>query len=148
MKPRVARRIVILTLAPLCAVFLATQGLAQSQAGDTPYAKMAPLEQYLMDPNVEIALARSAAPDAISRDATVAIMGRHGYETAIEGKNGFVCAVQRSWTGGFNSPEFWNPQVRSAICYNPAAARSVLPWIYMRTNWYWQDSPRNKSPTA
>lgn len=133
MKPRVMRRIVILTSALLCAVFLATQGSAQSQADGTPYPKMAPLDQYLMDSNAEIALARSAAPDAVSRDATVVVMGRHGYETAIEGKNGFVCAVQRAWTGGFNSPAFWNPKIRGAVCYNPAAVRSVLPWIYMRT---------------
>ncbi|HLW76455.1 MAG TPA: hypothetical protein VKS01_05705 [Bryobacteraceae bacterium] len=41
-----------------------------------------------------IALARSAAPAAISQDAGVMLLGRHGYETAIRGKNGFVCIVE------------------------------------------------------
>lgn len=55
---------------------------------------MAPLEQYLIqDRKAEIALAQSAAPESISRDAEVLVLGRHGYETAVKGKNGFVCIV-------------------------------------------------------
>jgi hypothetical protein len=72
---------------------------ANAQATKTPYPNMAPLEQYLMDRNAEIALAQTAAPESISRDAEVLVLGRHGYETALKGKNGFVCVVQRSWTG-------------------------------------------------
>ena len=26
---------------------------------------------------------------------------------AVEGKNGFVCMVERSWMSAFDSPEFW-----------------------------------------
>ena len=41
--------------------------LAQAQTSKTAYPNMAPLEQYLMpDRDAEIALARSAAPEAIS----------------------------------------------------------------------------------
>jgi hypothetical protein len=50
----------------------------------------------MADRNAEIALARSAAPDAISRDAEVLVLGRNGYQTAVTGKNGFVCVVERS----------------------------------------------------
>ena len=39
-------------------------------------------------------MARSAAPDSISRGATILVLGRQGYETAVEGKNGFVCMVE------------------------------------------------------
>jgi hypothetical protein len=39
-------------------------------------------------------------PESISRDAEVMVLGRHGYEIAVKGKNGFVCIVQRSWTAG------------------------------------------------
>jgi hypothetical protein len=74
---------------------MAHQAMAQDIA--TPYSKMAPIEQYLMDRTAEIALARNAAPDAISRDATVLVLGRRGYETAVEGKNGWVCMVGRGW---------------------------------------------------
>ena len=31
------------------------------------------------------------------------------------------------------SPEFWNPTIRGPICFNPPAARSVLPSTYKRT---------------
>lgn len=112
---------------------LGTAQQSQEQGNKTPYPKMAPLEQYLMDRDAEIALARSAAPESISRDATVVVLGRHGYETAVEGKNGFVCAVERSWMSAFDYPNFWNPRVRGALCYNPPAARSVLPVVYLRT---------------
>jgi hypothetical protein len=47
---------------------------AQAQEAKEPYPSMAPLDQYLMDRNAEIAMARSAAPEAISRDADVTAM--------------------------------------------------------------------------
>jgi hypothetical protein len=100
----------------------------------TAYPSMASIEQYLMaDRNSEIALARSAAPAAISSDAKILIFGRQGYETAIKGKNGFVCMVERSWMSPFNSTEFWNPKTRAPLCFNPAAARSILPLTFKRT---------------
>ena len=110
---------------------------ARAQDGQMLYPSMAPVEQYLMtDRNAEIALARSAAPEAISRDATILVLGRDGYETAVEGKNGFVCAVERGWMGPFNGEDaanFWNPKLRGPLCFNPPAARSVLPTTYKRT---------------
>ncbi|HET7208458.1 MAG TPA: YciI family protein [Terriglobales bacterium] len=106
---------------------------AAAQDAKQPYATMARVEEYLMDRNAEIALARSAAPDAVSRDATFLILDRHGYETAVEGKNGWVCMVERGWMATFDSPEFWNPKVRGANCLNPPAARSMLPLAYKRT---------------
>jgi hypothetical protein len=97
---------------------------------------MAPLDQYLMpDRNAEIAMARSAAPAAISADATILVLGRHGYETAVEGKNGFVCVVERSWMSPVDSADFWNPNLRGPVCFNPPAARSILPATYKRTEW-------------
>jgi len=97
------------------------------------YPTMAPVEQYLMERDAEIALARSAAPDAISHDATVIVLTRHGYETAVQGKNGWVCWVGRAWMAMFDHPEFWNPKVRAAECINAPAARSVLPYVYKHT---------------
>src|SRR5580693_5722554 len=106
---------------------------AQAQDAKTPYPNMAPLDQYLTERNTEIALARSAAPESISRDAEVLVLGRHGYEIAAEGKNGFVCMVERSWTAGIEDPEFWNPKLRAPICFNPPAVRSYLPQTIMKT---------------
>ena len=110
---------------------------SRSQDPKMKYPSMAPIEQYLMtDRNAEIALARSAAPESISRGATILVLGRHGYETAVEGKNGFVCAVERGWMGPFDgkfAANFWNPKVRGPLCFNPPAARSILPITYKRT---------------
>jgi hypothetical protein len=107
-------------------VVLGTVHQAMAQAAATPYSKMAPIDQYLMaDRAAEIALARSAAPESISRDAEVMILGRHGFETAVKGTNGFVCIVGRSWTSAADA-DFWNPKVRVPMCVNAAAARSYL----------------------
>jgi hypothetical protein len=106
---------------------------AQAQDAKGPYPNMAPLDQYLMDRDAEIAMARSAA---ISRDADVLVLGRHGYETAVKGKNGFVCVVERGWMGPFKgdfAKNFWNPKMRGPVCFNPPAARSILPLTYNRT---------------
>ncbi len=107
----------------------------QGQAPKTSYPSMAPLEQYLMpDRKAEIALARSAAPESISGDAKIMVLGAHGYETAAEGKNGFVCLVERAWMSPADDPGFWNPKLRGPICFNPPAARSVLPATFERTD--------------
>ena len=109
--------------------FLVPRAPAQSDK----YSRMAPVDQYLMERNAEILLARSAAPDSISSDATILVLGREGYETAVQGKNGFVCMVERSWMEAFDSPAFWNPKVRGAECLNRQSARSILPIAYLRT---------------
>jgi hypothetical protein len=100
----------------------------------TQYPTMAPLDQYLIaDRNAEIALARSAAPTSISGDATVLVFEKNGYRTAVKGKNGFTCLVERAWMSPFDSPEFWNFKMRGPICYNPAAVRTILPYTMNRT---------------
>ena len=105
----------------------------KTAAQSDKYPKMAPVDQYLMEENAEIQLARSAAPDSISRDATILVLGRQGFETAVEGKNGFVCMVGRGWMAAFDWPEFWNPKVRAADCLNPQAARSIVPIALLRS---------------
>ncbi len=135
MKPNPLRTFALRNVALLVVVAAAWQ--AQAQDAKASYLTMAPLDQYLMtDRNAEIALARSAAPEAISGDADVLVLGRHGYETAVKGKNGFVCAVERAWMGPFEgdgADGFWNPKIRGPVCFNPPAARSILPMTYKRT---------------
>src|SRR5580692_631870 len=123
------RKFTIIGLASsVLVVALGASSRAQAQS-KSPYPSMAALNQYLMpDRNAEIALARSAAPDSISRDAKVLVLGPHGYEIAVEGKNGFVCVVERGWMGPFDgelSANFWNPRIRGPVCFNPPAARSI-----------------------
>jgi hypothetical protein len=107
---------------------------ARAQEAKAQYPSLAPIEQYLMESEAEISLARSAAPASISGGAEVLVLGRHGYETAVKGKNGFVCVVERSWMAAFDGAEFWNPKIRAPICFNPAAARSILPLTVKRTD--------------
>jgi hypothetical protein len=118
----------------LLALALLLSPVLQAQKADTPYPNMAPLEQYLMaDRNAEIALARTAAPKAISDNAEIMVLDREGYKTAVKGTNGFVCMVERAWSGGLDFTEFWNPKNRSPICFNPPAARSYVPITIAKT---------------
>ena len=119
----------------ICALLLAGPSTHRTSAQTTvgPYPKMAPLDQYLMTRDAEVALARSAAPDAVSHDASVLVLTRHGYQTAVEGKNGWTCIVDRGWSGMLDHPDFWNPKIRAAACLNPAAVRSFLPYDLKRT---------------
>jgi hypothetical protein len=112
-------------------VLSALAGFAAAAA--TPYERMVPLKEYLMPAGSEIALARSAAPAAISDKATVLTLDSQGYQTAVRGTNGFTCLVERSWGALFQSPDFWNPKIRVPICYNAAASRSVLAYTLRRT---------------
>jgi hypothetical protein len=108
---------------------------AATKTGAMQYAKMAPVEQYLMaDKDAEIALARTAAPESVSRDAEVLVLTRHGFETAVKGKNGFVCVVGRGWTSAAD-PDYWNPKVRVPMCVNAAAAHTYLRRVTQETEW-------------
>src|SRR6185437_12367326 len=106
----------------------------QAQAEEGPYPAMAPLDEYLIaDENSEIALARSAAPPSISDGAEVMVLGRKGFTTAVKGTNGFLCVVERSWGAATDASEFWNPKIRSPICFNPQAARTFARIFLMKT---------------
>lgn len=117
----------------LLAAGVAGPAIAAQQA-QHGYPGMAPLSQYLMaDRAAEISLARSAAPAAISDHATVMVLQPHGYTAAVEGTNGYVCIVDRAWMSAFDAPQFWNPKLRGPMCFNPQAARSILPITLKRT---------------
>src|SRR5579863_9275538 len=116
------------------AALLGTVPQARAQSEKSSYSAMAPLSEYLIaDQNSEIALARSAAPASIAKEAEVMVLGREGYTTATTGKNGFLCLVERAWGAATDEAEFWNPKVRSPICFNPAAARTFVPIYLMKT---------------
>lgn len=117
----------------LLMVVIAAGWQVNAQDAKTTYPAMAAVDQYLMERNAEIKLAKSAAPDSISHDAEVMVLGRRGYETVVKGQNGFVCTVLRSWTAGIDDPDFWNPKIRAAICFNAAAARTYLPITIKKT---------------
>ncbi len=99
---------------------------------------MAPIDSYLMaNRDDEIAMARSAAPASIAAHASVMVLDRHGYVTAVKGTNGFVCLVVRSWDNEFDSKSdvFWNPQFHAPFCLNASGAQYELTLYLMRTQW-------------
>src|SRR5260370_667469 len=98
-------------------VVLATGYQAMAQDATAAYPNMAPIEQYLMDRTAEMALARSAAPESISRDAEILVLGRHGFETAGQGTNG--CA---------EFPHRWCKRHPSASDYVRDCRATLVRW--------------------
>ncbi len=138
---RCSGRVAIVT--GLSALFLSEVEGAHAEGAGPAYPEMAPLALYRSESREdEIALARSAAPASIANDAEVLTLGAHGHDVAIEGKNGFVCIVERAWANDFDNSDFWNPKVRAPNCFNAAAARSVLPTYLRRTQWVLAGVPR------
>ena len=127
MRTTVTNAFVLLTL------FVLPQAVRSAPGEAGRYPAMAPLGEYLMSRDAEVALARSAAPASIADGATVMVLGRQGYTTAITGTNGFVCYVERSWAKATDDPEFWNPKLRSPNCFNQPAANSVAQVYLMKT---------------
>jgi hypothetical protein len=126
--------IAIATSALVVLVLLSCPIRPRAQVEKVLYPSMAPLDQYLIaDEKAEIALARSAAPASVSGGAEVMVLRRGGYTTAMNGPNGFVCLVERSWANTTDDPQFWNPKVRAPHCFNAAAATTFLPFFLMKT---------------
>jgi len=102
-------------------------------------AKYPPLSEYMMARDAEIALAKSAAPQAISDRATIRVFTTSGYQTAHEGDNGFLCMVMRGFTVAPTfapaqmRPIVYDSKLRAPICFNPQAVRTVLPYYELRT---------------
>jgi hypothetical protein len=117
------------------AVVLSAVAGAQARAQEaTSYERLRPIDEYLIaDRTVEVAMARSAAPASIAQAAEVLVLGRHGYQSAVTGRNGFVCLVERSWMSPYTDPYFLNPSVRGPMCLNPSAARTHLPFTIKAT---------------
>src|SRR5215469_4746314 len=122
---KIAARVAMGALALVSLLSMTASTLAQD--AERPYPRMLPLSQYLMDRNAAITLARSAAPEGISKDASVLVLTPNGWETAVKGTNGFVCMVGPSWTASIDYYDVWSPKQKGAICLNPAAVRSILP---------------------
>src|SRR5260370_28935299 len=108
---------------------------AASVHGQSP--KYPPLSEYMMTPEAEVALARSAAPANVSEHATVRILTASGYKVAAQGDNGFVCLVMRGWGAPTFTPTqlrdlVYYAKLRAPICFNPVASRTVLPLQELR----------------
>ncbi len=99
--------------------------------------KYPPLGEYMMTPEAESALAKSAAPENVSAHATVKMLTAAGYKVATQGDNGFVCIVMRGWGAPTFTPAplrdlVYYSKLRAPICFNPVASRTVLPLQELR----------------
>ncbi|MGD2067140.1 MAG: hypothetical protein PVI57_00540 [Gemmatimonadota bacterium] len=121
----------------LLSILLLSPGVLSGQG-----TRLDDIEPYLMDHLREVDLARSAAPFDLGEDATVWVLAPSGYEVASEGTNGFACFVGRGWSGpilvgsGENRrlhPDVFDPELLAPHCFNPRAARSLVPWHRERT---------------
>jgi hypothetical protein len=65
----IAARVAVGALALVSLLSMGVSARAQEEV--RPYPKMLPLSEYLMDRDAAIALARSAAPEGIAKDASV-----------------------------------------------------------------------------
>ncbi len=119
-------------------LFLLLIGLGVACA-NAQEAKYPPLSEYMMARDAEIGLAKSAAPQNISDRATIEVFTPSGYEVAHQGDNGFVCMVMRGFTGAPTLTPIqlrglvYDAKTRAPICFNPQAAKTVLPHYKLRT---------------
>ena len=101
-------------------VLLVLGGIAPATAQSAGAGRGGP--RIMLPRDREIALARSAAPAAVSRDATVLVLTEQGFEVADSGTNGVTCVVNRS------QPESLEPH-----CFDAEGSASVLPIELRRT---------------
>jgi len=116
---------------------LAVAGVAQAQTHTRTASSYAPLSEYMMPREAEIALAKSAAPPNISNRATIALLTPSGFQVVSKGDNGFVCLVMRGWAAPTFTPAaqrdfVYDSTLRAPICFDPPAARTVLPFYELK----------------
>jgi hypothetical protein len=125
----------LIHLALLAGVFVP---VAVGQTSKSQALKYPPIEDYLMPQASEIALAKSAAPANISDHATIKVLTTSGFKVVHQGDNGFVCVVMR----GFSAPTYtpaqfrdlvYDAALRAPICFDPKAAKEVMPYYELRT---------------
>lgn len=95
----------------LSLIFLSASRISALAEQDATTLIFLPQEQ-------EIELALSAAPEHLRSDATVYVFGKRGYEKIRNGKNGFICMVNRDGNQrGDNDlkPTCWDPEGSATI---------------------------------
>lgn len=125
----------VFSLALLAVLYVSA---TKAQSSQSQARKYPPVEEYLMPQASEIALAKSAAPANISDHATIKVLTTSGFNVVHQGDNGFVCEVMRAFSAPTYSPAqfrdlVYDSSVRAPICFNPQAAREVLPFYELRT---------------
>lgn len=122
---------VTITTLPLLALLSSS---ALGQGWDT---RIESVDAYLMDPAYEVALARSAAPPYVAKEARVLVLRRGGYHEVEPGSNGFTCLVERSWSSPIGPHiDMFNPKLRAPICYNAEGSRTIWAITCVAPSWH------------
>jgi hypothetical protein len=121
----------------VAAAFLILAGAVADHAHAQAAPTYAPLSEYMMPREAEIALARSAAQPGISGRATIKVLTASGFQAVRDGDNGFVCLVMRGWAAPTFTPAaqrdfVYDATLRAPICFDPPAARMVLPFYELK----------------
>jgi hypothetical protein len=88
----------------------------------------------LLEPDHEIALARSAAPEALTAAAAIYVLGDSGYAEAVAGTNGMACYVSRSW-----------PSSLEPHCFDAEGAATVMRIQMRRTELLHRGTPEHEA---
>jgi len=104
------RRVLIVSL------ITSTMALAPATAAGQAMTTVRSGPRAILPRADEIALARSAAPRAVSDSATVWVFGRDGYEIAAPGTSGAVCYVSRGWVDALEPH-----------CFDREGAETIFP---------------------
>ena len=94
----------------------------------------APDDDFFWPEPREIAIARSAAPEAVSDNASYWVLAPEGYRRVVEGQNGFNCLVLRQWSAAFDTQRElfeWDGLI-APICYDPVTSASSMQEQFLR----------------
>lgn len=89
--------------------------------------------RQVLPSQVELDLARSAAPPSVSDDASVLLWDGESFEVGKEGSNGVTCYVARSW------PDSLEPH-----CFDEEGARTILPMHLRRLELQHEGQPEEE----
>lgn len=81
---------------------------------------------FWKDPAREAAVAASAGPDHVSKNATIWVLSKERQEFVVfrEGTNGYNCVVARQWGSPFGSRAFTSDMVKTPNCFDAYASKT------------------------
>ena len=87
---------------------------------------------YMMQHTEELRLAATAAPVAVTEDATYYVLTDAGFELRIRGVNGWHCFVERAFFVRASDNDAYDPRIRAPHCINQEGAATRMQEVFMR----------------
>ncbi len=105
-----------------------------------------PAKNYLIDRKEEISLSCSAGPAAVSKNATVLVLGEDGeYKTAVEGRQWLDLpdgprmdrpSAHRRWQAGLEQERAFDSRLRAPQCFNKESESSFVALHHLTTRMF------------